>query len=64
MREEIVEALLRLRLLPVKDRPDLEEYDASFEQLQLMGLFAHLLGAKEELGEALRRYFRLTKLEK
>ena len=55
MDEEKVQALLDLLLLPVADRPDLKNYDASFDRLELVGRLARIMGAGEELGEALRR---------
>lgn len=55
MDERKVEALLRLLLLPVADRPDLANYDASFDRLELVGEFATLLDAPAELTEAFHR---------
>jgi len=53
MREDIVEALVSLRSLRVIADPDEE-----FDRLELMGEFARLLAARDELGEALLRYNR------
>ncbi len=51
MREEIVDLLVRLRMLRVI--PDLDE---EFDRIALVGEVAHYAGATaEELGEALRR---------
>ena len=56
MNEEKVQALLDLLLLPVQDRPDLENFDAGFDRFCLAGDFARLMEAEAELQEAIRRW--------
>lgn len=51
MREEIIDVLVRIRLLRVVDDPDEE-----FDRLSLVGEVARLVGATpDELGQALLR---------
>ena len=54
-REERIALLLRLVFLPVQDRPDLGEFDASFEKLRLAGEFGRLLLSEDDFAEFLRR---------
>ena len=53
MREDFIEALLKLRMLDVT-------LDDEFDRIRLMGEFARLLNTDEELGEALLRYNRVA----
>ena len=61
MREKVIQALLDLRMLPVNPGPD---FGNDFDRLQLMGRFARLLDAEEELGEALLRFVRAKEGDK
>ncbi len=53
MRKDFIEALLKLRMLDVSVNDE-------FDRIYLMGEFAKLLDAKDELGEALLRYNKAT----